>query len=143
MLLSTTCAYAFARMQFRFKSQTLSALLLLQMFPAVLALVAIYAIFDLHRQHVPWLGIDSHGSLVLAYTGGIAMHIWTIKGYYRHHPDRDRGSGQGRRRHAVAGLCLVLLPMAVPILMVVFVLAFIGAIIEYPVASCCCTNRTT
>ncbi|MFT5588455.1 MAG: maltose/maltodextrin transport system permease protein [Bradyrhizobium sp.] len=29
----------------------------------------------------------------------------------------------------------VLLPMAVPILMVVFLLAFIGAIIEYPVAS--------
>jgi maltose/maltodextrin transport system permease protein len=29
----------------------------------------------------------------------------------------------------------VLLPMAVPILMVVFVLAFIGNIIEYPVAS--------
>jgi len=29
----------------------------------------------------------------------------------------------------------VLLPMAVPILMVVFVLAFIGTIIEYPVAS--------
>ena len=29
----------------------------------------------------------------------------------------------------------VLLPMAVPILMVVFVLAFIGTIIEYPIAS--------
>ena len=29
----------------------------------------------------------------------------------------------------------VLLPMAVPILMVVFLLAFIGTIIEYPVAS--------
>ncbi len=30
---------------------------------------------------------------------------------------------------------MVLLPMALPILMVVFLLAFIGAIIEYPVAS--------
>jgi maltose/maltodextrin transport system permease protein len=29
----------------------------------------------------------------------------------------------------------VLLPMALPILMVVFLLAFVGAIIEYPVAS--------
>jgi maltose/maltodextrin transport system permease protein len=28
--------------------------------------------------------------------------------------------------------------MAVPILMVVFVLAFIGTIVEYPVAPCCC-----
>ncbi len=34
---------------FRFKSAILNSMLLLQMFPAVLALVAIYAIFDAHR----------------------------------------------------------------------------------------------
>jgi hypothetical protein len=88
-------AYAFARMQFRFKSQTLSALMLLQMFPAVLALVAIYAIFETMGSYVPWLGIDHHGSLVLAYTGGIAMHIWTIKGYL---PDHSRSRSRKRPR---------------------------------------------
>ena len=44
--ISTTAAYAFARLKFRFKSQILNSMLLLQMFPAVLALVAIYAIFE-------------------------------------------------------------------------------------------------
>jgi maltose/maltodextrin transport system permease protein len=135
LLLSTTCAYAFARMKFRFKSQALSVLLLLQMFPAVLALIAIYAIFDLIGSYVPWLGIDSHGSLVLAYTGGIAMHIWTIKGYYDTIPVEIEEAAKVDGATPWQAFIYVLLPMAVPILMVVFLLAFIGAIIEYPIAS--------
>lgn len=135
LLLSTTCAYAFARMKFRFKSQALSVLLLLQMFPAVLALIAIYAIFDLIGSYVPWLGIDSHGSLVLAYTGGIAMHIWTIKGYYDTIPVEIEEAAKVDGATPWQAFVYVLLPMAVPILMVVFLLAFIGAIIEYPIAS--------
>ncbi len=82
LLLSTTCAYAFARMRFAFKAQLINSLMLVQMFPTVLALVAIYAIFDQIGGYVPWLGLDTHGGLILAYTGGIALHIWTIKGYF-------------------------------------------------------------
>lgn len=135
LLLSTTCAYAFARMKFRFKSTALAGLLLLQMFPAVLALIAIYTIFDLIGTYVPWLGIDSHGSLVLAYTGGIAMHIWTIKGYYDTIPVEIEEAAKVDGATPWQAFLYVLLPMAVPILMVVFLLAFLGAIIEYPVAS--------
>ncbi|WP_024302064.1 maltose ABC transporter permease MalG [Pseudogulbenkiania sp. MAI-1] len=135
LLLSTTCAYAFARLRFRGRQLGLNALLLVQMFPAVLSLIAIYAIFDQIGNYVPWLGIDSHGSVVLAYAGGIALHIWTIKGYFDTIPVEieeaaimDGASHFQAFRH-------VLLPMALPILCVVFLLAFIGAIIEYPVAS--------
>lgn len=82
VVLSTTCAYAFARMRFMFKNSMMNGLLLIQMFPSVLALVAIYTIFDRIGGYVPWLGIESHGGLILAYTGGIAVHIWTIRGYF-------------------------------------------------------------
>jgi maltose/maltodextrin transport system permease protein len=135
LLLSTTAAYAFARMKFRFKSQALTALMLLQMFPAVLALVAIYAIFDVLGSYVPWLGIDSHASLVLAYSGGIALHVWTIKGYYDTIPVEIEEAAKVDGATPWQTFLYVLLPMALPILMVVFLLAFIGAIIEYPVAS--------
>ena len=50
---STTAAYAFARLRFRFKAPILNSMLLLQMFPAVLGLVAIYAIFDKIGSYVP------------------------------------------------------------------------------------------
>ncbi|MBV8657127.1 MAG: maltose ABC transporter permease MalG [Burkholderiales bacterium] len=135
LFLSTTCAYAFARMQFIFKKQLMSSLLLMQMFPSVLALVAIYAIFDQIGSYVPWLGIDTHGGLVLAYTGGIALHIWTIKGYFDTIPSEIEEAAKVDGATAFQAFRYVLLPMAVPILMVVFLLAFIQGIIEYPIAS--------
>ena len=133
--ISTTAAYAFARLKFPFKQTILNSMLLLQMFPAVLALVAIYAIFEIIGQYAPALGIETHGGLILSYMGGVALHIWTIRGYFETIPVEieecakvDGATHWQTFRH-------VLLPMAVPILMVVFVLAFIGTIIEYPVAS--------
>lgn len=135
LVLSTTCAYAFARMKFLGKKQMMTGLLLMQMFPSVLALVAIYAIFDQIGTYVPWLGLDTHGGLILAYTGGIALHIWTIKGYFETIPVEIEEAAKVDGATPYQAFRLVLLPMAVPILMVVFVLAFIGGIIEYPIAS--------
>ncbi|MBA4343852.1 MAG: maltose ABC transporter permease MalG [Methylibium sp.] len=133
--ISTTAAYAFARLRFRFKLPLLNSMLLLQMFPPVLALVAIYAIFETLGNHLPWLGIETHAGLVLAYLGGVATHVWTIKGYFETIPVEIEECAKVDGATHWQAFRRVLLPMAVPILMVVFVLAFIGTIIEYPVAS--------
>lgn len=135
LLLSITSAYAFARMRFRGRDAMLSALLLLQMFPSVLALVAIYALFDRIGTYIPWLGLNSHWSLALAYTGGVATHIWLIKGYYDSVPRELEEAAAVDGATPLQAFVRVLLPMAVPILVVVFVLAFLGGMIEYPVAS--------
>jgi maltose/maltodextrin transport system permease protein len=135
LLLSTTAAYAFARMKFRGKEASLTGLMLVQMFPSVLALVAIYAIFDRIGNAFPVFGIDSHWSLLLAYSGGIALHVWTIKGYFDTIPAEIEEAAKVDGATPWQAFHLVLLPMALPILMVVFLLAFVGAIIEYPVAS--------
>ncbi|MEO8154927.1 MAG: maltose ABC transporter permease MalG [Rhizobacter sp.] len=135
LTLSTTAAFAFARMKFRGKQTALGGLMLMQMFPAVLALVAIYAIFDRLGNVFPSIGIDSHAALLLAYSGGIALHVWTIKGYFDTIPVEIEEAAKVDGATPWQAFRMVLLPMAVPILMVVFLLAFIGAIIEYPVAS--------
>jgi len=135
LLLSVTSAYAFARMRFRGKRVTLDALLLLQMFPSVLALVAIYAIFDRIGEWVPWLGLNSHWSLVLAYSGGIAQYVWLIKGYFESLPVELEEAAAVDGATPLVAFVRVLLPLAGPILAVVFVLAFLSAMIEYPIAS--------
>ena len=135
VVLSTTSAYAFARMRFKFKTSMMNGLLLIQMFPSVLALVAIYTIFDRISAYVPWLGIESHGGLVLAYTGGIAVYIWTVKGYFETIPVEIEEAAKVDGATPFQAFRYVILPMIVPILMVVFLLAFIGGINEYPVAS--------
>jgi maltose/maltodextrin transport system permease protein len=133
--ISTTAAYAFARMKFAKKQFILNSMLLLQMFPVAVALVAIYAIFEGIGQSIPWLGIETHAGLIVAYLGGVAMHIWTIKGYFETIPLEIEENAKVDGATHWQAFRYVLLPMAVPILMVVFVLAFIGTIIEYPVAS--------
>ena len=135
LILSTTAAYAFARMRFRGKSSLLNAMLLLQMFPAVLALVAIYALVEFIGIYIPSAGIDTHGGLILAYAGGVALHIWTIKGYFDTIPSSIEEAARIDGATPFQAFWRILLPMALPILAVVFVLAFIMAIIEYPVAS--------
>ena len=133
--ISTTAAYAFARLQFAHKRNILNAMLLLQLFPVAVALVAIYAIFDGIGNHIPWLGVETHASLIVAYLGGVATHVWTIKGYFDTIPVEIEENAKVDGATHWQAFRLVLLPMAVPILVVVFVLAFIGVIIEYPVAS--------
>jgi maltose/maltodextrin transport system permease protein len=133
--ISTTAAYAFARLKFGGKQTILNSMLVLQVFPVAVALVAIYAIFDGIGNHIPWLGVETHWGLIVAYLGGVATHIWTIKGYFDTIPAEIEENAKVDGATHWQAFRLVLLPMAVPILVVVFVLAFIGVIIEYPVAS--------
>ncbi|KXI21356.1 maltose ABC transporter permease MalG [Photobacterium sanguinicancri] len=133
--LSTTCAYAFARMKFVGKTLILRAMLIFQMFPAVLALVALYALFDRLGAYVPFLGMNTHGGVVFAYMGGIALHVWTIKGYFESIDSSLEEAAALDGATPWQAFRMVLLPLSVPILAVVFILSFIAAVTEVPVAS--------
>jgi maltose/maltodextrin transport system permease protein len=135
LMLSMTAAYAFSRMRFAGRAAILDSLLIIQMFPAALTVIAFYTIFDALGNITPILGVDSHWSLILAYLHGITLHIWTIKGYFDSiDPAMDKAA-QIDGATPWQTFRYVFLPMSVPILAVVFVLAFIGMITEYPVAS--------
>jgi maltose/maltodextrin transport system permease protein len=141
LLLSTTASFALARIPFKGRRHLMTGLMLMQMFPAVLALVAIYAIFDRLGAAFPAIGLNTHASLVLAYSGGIATHVWTLKGYYETLPSEIEEAATVDGATPWQAFWRVLLPMATPILVVVFMLAFIGAVIEYPVASILLTQQ--
>ncbi|MDI5891025.1 maltose ABC transporter permease MalG [Halomonas rhizosphaerae] len=135
LALSTTSAYAFARMRFSGKAPILKGMLIFQMFPAVLSLVALYALFDRLGQLVPWLGLNTHGALILASLGAVALHIWTIKGYFESIDGSLEEAAMVDGASTWQAFRHILLPLSVPILMVVFILAFIMSIMEYPMAS--------
>ncbi|WP_413282815.1 maltose ABC transporter permease MalG [Vibrio sp. MA40-2] len=133
--LSTTSAYAFARMRFTGKNTILKAMMIFQMFPAVLALVAMYALFDKLGQYIPFLGLNTHGGLIFSYLGGIALHVWTIKGYFETIDNSLEEAAALDGATPWQAFRLVLLPLSVPILAVVFILSFITVVGEVPVAS--------
>lgn len=135
LLLSATAAYAFSRIPFGGRRGLLDSLLIIQMFPTALAVIAIYAMFDALGGVAPALGIDSHWTLMLIYLSALTLHVWTIKGYFDSvDPALDRAAQiDGATpwqtfRH-------VFLPLSVPILAVVFVLSFIFLVTEYPIAN--------
>ena len=66
-------------------------MLLLQMFPAAPALVAIFAIFDTIGQQVPWFAIETHGAVIVAYLGGVATHL-DDQGLFRHHSEGEENA---------------------------------------------------
>ena len=135
LALSATCAYAFARMRFRGRHGLLGSLLILQMFPMVLALIAIYSILEGLGRWVPALGLDTHPGLILAYLGGIATHIWMIKGYFDSLPVALEESAAMDGAAPWQIFWRIMLPTSLPIFAVVFILAFIGLLGEYPLAS--------
>jgi maltose/maltodextrin transport system permease protein len=141
ILLSGTAAYAFARLHFKFKSVTLVTLLILQMFPMVLALVAIYAILDFTGQYVHWLGLNSQLGLMMVYLGGISGFIWMIKGYFDTIPASMEESARIDGASQFQTFVQILLPISLPIFAVVFILSFIAFMSEYPVASIVLQSR--
>jgi maltose/maltodextrin transport system permease protein len=135
VIVSTISAYAFSRVQFPGRARLLDGLFLIQMFPTTLALVALYAIFDSLGGVSPLLAIDSHWALILVYFSGVTLHIWTIKGYFDSiDPALDRAA-QIDGATPWQTFRFIFLPLAVPIIAVVFVLAFIGIVNDYPYAS--------
>lgn len=135
LALSTISAYAFSRIRIRGKQGMLDGLFLIQMFPTTLALVAIFAIFDALGEVTPALGINSHAALILVYLSQITLHIWTIKGYFDSVDTALDKAAEIDGASPWQTFRYIFLPLAVPIMAVVFVLTFIGVINDYPIAS--------
>ncbi|MGV2686576.1 sugar ABC transporter permease, partial [Clostridium perfringens] len=74
LLLSVPAAFAFSKLRFWGRKNGLMSLLILQMFPATMALPAIMGIvFTLNLTNKPWV-------LILILAGGSAYNIWLLKG---------------------------------------------------------------
>ena len=75
-------AYAFSRLRFAGRVALLKTILLIQVFPNLLALVAIYVLLFQSGQIIPALGLNSHAGLIMVYLGGaMGMNIWLMKGF--------------------------------------------------------------
>jgi maltose/maltodextrin transport system permease protein len=135
IFLSGSAAYAFARLYFKFRSITLNSLLILQMFPMVLSLVAFYVILDFAGQYFRWIGLNTHTGLIMVYLGGISNYIWMIKGYFETIPPSMEESARIDGATQFQIFTKILIPISLPIFAVVFILSFISYMSEYPVAS--------
>ncbi|MDD2858950.1 MAG: sugar ABC transporter permease [Candidatus Nanopelagicales bacterium] len=136
VLIAAGAAFAFSRFRFKGRKVGLMFLLLVQMFPQFLSLVAIYIIMVNIGDVFPPIGFDTLGGLTLVYLGGaMGMNAWLIKGFFDTIPiEIDESAKVDGATHGQV-FWGIILPLAAPVLAVVGLLSFIGTINEFIIAS--------
>lgn len=135
VMMTAMAAYAFSRFRFRGRRSLLQTLLLIQVFPNFLNMVALFVILRQIGEYVPWLSLNTHGGLLMLYLGAVlGVNTWLVKGYFDSIPrDLDEAAMMDGATHWQT-FSRVILPLVRPILVVVGLLIFIGTYSEYVLA---------
>lgn len=136
VFLSALAAYAFSRMRFTGRRVGLLSLLLIQMFPQFLAIVAIFLIFTTVTDLWPAIGFNTPWGLILLYLGGaLGVNTWLTKGFFDTLPrELDESATMDGATHSQV-FFRIMLPLVAPILAITGLLAFIGTINEFLIAN--------
>lgn len=129
LIITSMAAYAFARLRFKGRKIGLKTLLILQVFPSSMALSGYYIM-------IYKLGlVDSSLALILVLAGGSAFNIWLLKSYIDGLPvELDEAAFVDGAGHWIV-YSRIILPLAVPQLVVIFLFSFIGTYSEYVISS--------
>lgn len=127
-------AYPFSRMRFKGRKYGIMGLLLIQMFPAIMYMIAIYTFLSFAGKYIPGFGLSKLSGLIFAYLGGIAYNMYLIKGYYDTIPDslEEAALIDGATRWQT--FVKIVIPLASPILAVIVILTFMSTFNEFILA---------
>ncbi|MGA7730645.1 MAG: sugar ABC transporter permease [Chloroflexia bacterium] len=137
VFLTSLAAFAFSRFRFKGRRTGLLTILLIQMFPNSLAIVALFLLLQ-QLGNIPgleWLGLNTHGGLILIYAGGaLGFNTWLMKGFFDSIPKEldEAAVIDGASRWEV--FYKIILPLARPILAVIGILTFISIYGEFLIA---------
>lgn len=135
VLMGAAAAYAFSRFRFSGRRVGLTALLIIQMFPQMLAFVAIFLLLISLGNVVPVLGLDSKLALICVYLGGaLGVNTFLMYGFFNTVPrEIDEAAKIDGASHAQIYWTIVL-RLTAPILAVVGLLSFISTFGEFIIA---------
>ncbi|SDE12033.1 arabinogalactan oligomer / maltooligosaccharide transport system permease protein [Actinobaculum suis] len=142
VVMGAAAAYAFSRFRFKGREIGLMGLMVVQMFPQLLAFVAIFLLLTQLGQIIPQLGLDSKLSLICVYLGGaLGSNTFLMYGTFNSIPKSlDEAAKIDGATHGQV-YWRIILPLVVPTLAVVALLAFIGAFNDYVLASTILTSQ--
>ncbi|GIE92562.1 sugar ABC transporter permease [Paractinoplanes rishiriensis] len=136
VFLSALAAFAFSRRRFKGRRVGLLSLLLIQMFPQFLAVVAIFLMFSTITDYWPAIGFNTWWGLTLLYLGtALGVGTWLMKGFFDTVPrELDESATVDGASH-VQIFFRILLPLVAPVIAVTGLLAFIGTVNEFVFAN--------
>ena len=126
LVVASLGAYVFSRFRFSFKKHLMMSLLILQIFPSFVGMVAIYVI--LLRIN----GLDTLWGLVLVYlAGNIPFNTWLVKSYLDSIPKSLDEAARIDGASHFRVYWRIILPVAKPILTFLAVTSFTGPWMDY------------
>lgn len=121
-----TASYAFSRFEFRGKRAALQVLLLLNAFPQILTMFAIFRLFKNLNL------LNSHLGLILIYAGSMCIFsIWNMKGYFDSIPIEIEEASKIDGANNFQLIRKIILPLARPAIIVTAVMVLIFVWNEY------------
>ena len=135
VFITTLAAYAFSRFRFRGRRTMLQTILLIQVFPGMLAMIAIFLLVLEIGYNIPWLGLNTHAGLIMVYLGGaMGINIWLMKGFFDSIPRAIDESAMVDGASHWQIFWILIFPLVRPILVVVAILTFIGTYGDFVLA---------
>ncbi|MFD2332357.1 sugar ABC transporter permease [Cohnella sp. GCM10020058] len=119
-------AFVFSRYHFAGRKNSIYAVLLMQMFPVLMGMVAIYLLLNL-------VGLlDTFAGLIIFYViGGLPMNVFLVKGYMDTIPrDLDESAKMDGAGHLTTYI-RILFPLVRPILAVVALFTFMAPFMDF------------
>ena len=136
VFLGALAAYSFSRMRFTGRRAGLMTLVLVQMFPQLLAVVAIFLVMSTIGDLFPAIGLNTQIGLIMVYLGGaLGVNTYLMYGFFNTIPSSiDEAAKIDGASHARIFFTIILRLVA-PILAVVALLSFIATTNDFVVAS--------
>ena len=136
VFLSALAAFAFSRLRFKGRRAGLLSLILMQMFPSILGLVAIFSLLNDFGNVFPIIGLNSQLGLILVYMGGaLGAGTYLMYGFFNTVPKEiDEAATIDGASHARIFFSIILRLVA-PVLAVQMLLSYIGVTSDYVLAS--------
>ncbi len=136
VFLGALAAYSFSRMRFTGRRAGLLTIVLVQMFPQLLGVVAIFLLMSTIGDIFPAIGLNSQIGLIMVYLGGaLGVNTYLMYGFFNTVPASiDEAAKIDGASHARIFFTMILRLVA-PILAVVSLLSFIGTTNDFVLAS--------
>jgi len=137
IIVAITCVtgYALSRFRFRGHQYMMTAILILNVFPAVLGMVALFSMMQQIGLYIPWLGLDTHGGLIMIYiAGAMGINVLMVKAYIDTIPLEIDESALVEGATHWQTFRHIIFPMIRPIVITVAVLSFIATYGDFVIA---------
>lgn len=126
VIVAVPAAYAFSRFRFPGRNLLFYAVLVRNMFPAVVFLMPLFIMMR-------WLGlVNTQWSLILTYlTFGLPLSIWLLKGFYDNIPVQLEQAARIDGASRFKAFVLIVMPLSSPGIIATAIYSFIAAWNEY------------